>query len=200
MKKKMLAISVAAVAAAGSAAAVDLPRVPAPYYYPPAPSIYNWAGFYTGLNLSYEWGKVTSSSVDPAGIAGGGQLGYNWQIGQFVFGTEADIQASAADDTFAPWKFSNSWFGTLRGRAGYAMNNILYLPLPVSPTANSKPKRSVSTKTRLSLARLQGLEWKSASRRIGWPRLDTCIWTSAVTSIRLPAPTMDCRQATCALA
>jgi opacity protein-like surface antigen len=69
MKKKMLAISLAAVAAAGSAAAVDLPRVPAPYYYLPAPSIYNWAGFYTGLNLSYEWGKVTSSSVDPAGIA-----------------------------------------------------------------------------------------------------------------------------------
>jgi opacity protein-like surface antigen len=75
MKKKMLAISVAAVAAAGSAAAVDLPRVPAPYYYPPAPSIYNWAGFYTGLNLSYEWGKVTSSSVDPAGIAVAASLG-----------------------------------------------------------------------------------------------------------------------------
>ena len=56
MKKKMLAISVAAVAvaAAGSAAAADLPRGPAPYYYPPAPSIYNWSGFYAGLNLGYE--------------------------------------------------------------------------------------------------------------------------------------------------
>ena len=125
LKKKMLAISVAAVAAAGSAAAADLPRGPAPYYYPPAPSIYNWSGFYAGLNLGYEWGKATSSSVNPAGIAGGGQLGYNWQTGQFVFGAETDIQASAADDTFAPWKFSNPWFGTLRGRAGYAMNNIL---------------------------------------------------------------------------
>ena len=127
MKKKMLAISVAAVAAAaaGSAAAADLPRGPAPYYYPPAPSIYNWSGFYAGLNLGYEWSNVTSSSVNPAGIAGGGQLGYNWQTGQFVFGAETDIQASAADDTFAPWKFSNPWFGTLRGRAGYAMNNIL---------------------------------------------------------------------------
>ena len=31
-----------------------------------------------------------------------------------------------ADDTFAPWKFSNPWFGTLRGRAGYALNNILF--------------------------------------------------------------------------
>src|SRR5262245_9876365 len=124
MKKKMLAISVAAVAAAGSAAAADLPRGPAPYYYPP-PSVYNWTGFYAGLNLGYEWSKVTSSSVNPAGFAGGGQLGYNWQTGQFVFGAETDIQASAADDTFAPWKFSNPWLCTLRGRAGYAMNNIL---------------------------------------------------------------------------
>jgi len=66
MKKKMLAISVAAVAAAGSAAAADLPRGPAPYYYPPASSIYNWSGFYAGLNLGYEWGKVTSSSFNPA--------------------------------------------------------------------------------------------------------------------------------------
>ena len=32
-----------------------------------------------------------------------------------------------ADDTFAPWKFSNPWFGTLRGRAGVtAWNNVLF--------------------------------------------------------------------------
>ena len=125
MKKKMLAISVATVIAAGSAAAADLPRGPAPYYYPPPASIYNWAGFYAGLTIGYEFGKVTNSSINPGGFAGGGQLGYNWQTGQFVFGAETDIQISGADDTFAPWKFSNPWFGTLRGRVGYAMNNIL---------------------------------------------------------------------------
>jgi len=124
MKKKILAISVAiATATAGAAVAADLPRS-APYYYQP-PAVYNWTGFYAGLNLGYEWGKVTNSSIDPSGIAGGGQIGYNWQIGQFVFGAEADIQASAADDTFAPYKFSNPWFGTVRGRAGYAINNVL---------------------------------------------------------------------------
>jgi len=42
-----------------------------------------------------------------------------------VLGGETDIQASAADDTFAPYKFSNPWFGTLRGRAGFAINNVL---------------------------------------------------------------------------
>ena len=124
-KKKVLAISVAiATAAAGSAAAADLPRGPAPYY-PPTASVYNWTGLYAGLNLGYEWGKVTNSSIDPSGVAGGGQIGYNWQIGQFVFGAETDIQISGADDTFAPYKFSNPWFGTLRGRAGFAINNVL---------------------------------------------------------------------------
>ena len=125
MQKKIVAISVAiATATAGTAAAADLPRGPAPYYYSP-PAVYNWSGFYAGLNLGYQWGKVTNSSIDPSGIAGGGQIGYNWQVGQFVFGAEADIQASAADDTFAPYKFSNPWFGTVRGRAGYAINNVL---------------------------------------------------------------------------
>ncbi|MGA8970817.1 MAG: outer membrane protein [Pseudolabrys sp.] len=125
MKKRILAISVAtATATAGAAVAADLPRGPAPYYYPP-PAVYNWTGFYAGLNLGYEWGTVTNSSINPSGIAGGGQIGYNWQIGQFVFGAEADIQASAADDTFASYKFSNPWFGSVRGRAGYAINNVL---------------------------------------------------------------------------
>ena len=42
-----------------------------------------------------------------------------------MFGAEADLQASGADDVFAAWKFSNPWFGTLRGRAGVAINNVM---------------------------------------------------------------------------
>jgi outer membrane immunogenic protein len=124
MNKAIMALTVAtATAAAGTAAAADLPRSPGPYY--PPPSIYNWSGPYAGLNVGYEWGKITGSNIEPSGVAGGGQIGYNWQSGQFVFGGETDIQVSAADDTFAPYKFSNPWFGTLRGRAGFAINNIL---------------------------------------------------------------------------
>ncbi len=122
--KTIAAVAVATMTAAGSAAAADLPRGPAPYYPLPS-SIYNWTGPYAGLNIGYEWGKVTNSSIEPSGVAGGGQVGYNWQIGQFVFGGETDIQISGADDTFAPYKFSNPWFGTLRGRAGFAINNVL---------------------------------------------------------------------------
>jgi len=127
MKKTSVLVCAASLAAASAAIAADLPRGPTPYYSrPAAPSVYNWAGFYAGGNLGYEWGKASNTSTNPSGIAGGVQGGYNWQNGQFVFGGEADIQASAADDTFAPWKFSNPWFGTLRARAGYAVSNMLF--------------------------------------------------------------------------
>jgi outer membrane immunogenic protein len=125
MKKTVfVAAFVATMVTAGVAAAADLPRGPTPYYAP-ASSLYNWSGAYAGLNLGYQWGKVTNTVGSPDGIAGGGQVGYNWQNGQFVFGAETDLQLSAASDTFAPWKFSNPWFGTLRGRAGVAFNNVL---------------------------------------------------------------------------
>jgi outer membrane immunogenic protein len=111
--------------AVGVAGAADFPRG-APYYTVPAPmSGYSWTGPYLGGNLGYQWGDTTRNPTNPSGIAGGVQGGYNWQTGQFVFGAEADIAASGASDTFAPWKFSNRWFGTLRGRVGYAFNNIL---------------------------------------------------------------------------
>jgi outer membrane immunogenic protein len=127
MKKTLFAASLTAMAvAAGAAVAADLPRGPAPYYSAPAMSgLCNWSGPYAGLNIGYDWGKVTNTAGEPSGLMGGGQVGYNWQSGQFVFGGETDIQLSGADDTFAPWKFANPWFGTLRGRAGVAFNNVL---------------------------------------------------------------------------
>jgi outer membrane immunogenic protein len=125
MKKAILAITLAAMTtAAGSAAAADLQR--GPYSSPVDARVYNWAGFYAGGNLGYEWGKITNSSVQPNGFEGGLQGGYNWQSGQFVTGVETDIQIANSNDTFAVWKFSNPWFGTLRGRAGYGFNNVLF--------------------------------------------------------------------------
>jgi outer membrane immunogenic protein len=86
----------------------------------------SWARPYLGVNLGYAWGSVANNPAKPSGFVGGVQAGYNWQSGSFVFGLEGDIQATGAEETFAPWKFSNPWFGTLRGRGGYAMNNILF--------------------------------------------------------------------------
>jgi outer membrane immunogenic protein len=124
-KKKMATVAAVAVASAlalGAAQAADLPR---PYAGAPLYPAYNWIGPYIGVNLGYQWGSATHSGANPSGILGGAQGGYNWQIGEFVFGAETDLQFSAADDMFAAWKFSNPWFGTLRGRAGYAMNNVM---------------------------------------------------------------------------
>jgi outer membrane immunogenic protein len=121
------AAAVAVGLMAGPAKAADVGR--APYSAPYAPATirsYSWMGPYLGVNLGYQWGTVTNSPTSPAGIAGGIQGGYNFQTGQFVFGGETDLQISAADDTFARWKFANPWFGTLRGRAGWALNNILF--------------------------------------------------------------------------
>ena len=112
------------LATSGLAAAADLSA--APYYTAREPlTAYSWAGPYLGATLGYEWGTVSNSPTQPSGIAGGVEGGYNWQRGAFVFGGEADIQLSGADDTLSPFEFSNPWFGTVRGRAGAALNNVL---------------------------------------------------------------------------
>ena len=112
------------IAAQGASSAADFPV--APYFTAPEPlSAYSWAGPYLGATAGFEWGSVDNSGVKPSGIAGGIEGGYNWQYGAFVAGGETDIQLSGADDTLSPFEFSNPWFGTLRGRAGVALNNVL---------------------------------------------------------------------------
>jgi outer membrane immunogenic protein len=127
---KRLVLGAAAVIAAGwtaSAGAADLPYGSrAPYTVNQPLNGYSWAGPYIGGNLGYAWGKVDNSLTKPSGFVGGAQAGYNWQIGSWVLGLEGDIQATGANDTFAPWKFSNPWFGTVRGRVGYAFSNIMF--------------------------------------------------------------------------
>jgi len=109
-----------------SVQAADLPygsRAPYTVYQPL--NMYSWAGPYLGGNLGWAWGSVDNNVTKPSGFVGGAQAGYNFQTGPWVFGVEGDLQATGASDTFAPWKFSNPWFGTVRGRAGYAFNNFL---------------------------------------------------------------------------
>jgi outer membrane immunogenic protein len=123
MKKKFALGAMLTALAAGTADAADYARGPMPYAGPL--STFSWMGPYIGANLGYQWGTATNSAVRPDGLLGGIQGGYNWQSGQFVLGGEADLQFSGASDVFAAWKFANPWFGTMRGRAGFAMNNIL---------------------------------------------------------------------------
>jgi outer membrane immunogenic protein len=121
------AAAVMAVGLTGSAQSADLPYAPrAPYTVNQPLNMYSWAGPYLGGNIGYDWGTVDHNPTRPAGFVGGVQAGYNWQSGPWVIGIEGDIQATGASDTFAPWKFSNPWFGTLRGRAGYAFSNVYF--------------------------------------------------------------------------
>ena len=85
---------------------------------------YSWAGPYLGASVGYSSGKV-----DPGNISGGTAgltAGYNFQSGAMVYGLEGDLSASGADGRFAAYKFSNPWFGTARGRIGYAIDNVLF--------------------------------------------------------------------------
>jgi outer membrane immunogenic protein len=103
------------------------PPPPPPCGFPcQPPPCWCWAGFYGGVNVGFQWGTLSNSGAKPSGINGGFQGGYNWQFGQFVTGFETDIQLSDANDVFAGYKFSNPWFGTLRGRGGWALNNVLF--------------------------------------------------------------------------
>jgi outer membrane immunogenic protein len=123
--KFIVALAIVTAITGTSAQAADMYGRRGPYTVQQPLNVYSWAGPYIGGNIGYAWGDISNNGADPSGITGGIQGGYNWQVGQFVFGGEADIQLSGASDTFAAWKFSNPWFGTLRGRAGFAMNNIL---------------------------------------------------------------------------
>ena len=115
------------VAGCTTAQAGDLgyPRQRQPYTVTQPLDGYSWAGPYLGGNLGYGFGSTTNNPTKPSGINGGITAGINFKSSALVIGLEGDLQGSNADDTFAPWKFSNPWFGTLRGRVGYAFGNVL---------------------------------------------------------------------------
>src|ERR1700691_3402311 len=121
MRQVLLATAIALALMTTAAPAADFYKAPPPVTYG-----YSWMGPYVGANFGYQWGTLSNSGAEPHGFAGGMQGGYNWQSGQFVFGAETDFQLSDSSDVFANYKFSNPWFGTLRGRGGFALNNILF--------------------------------------------------------------------------
>ena len=116
-----------------------------------------WAGFYAGVNGGYAWNTgsdishvaiasdcgglpgcivgvpllAEKATTSPEGGFGGGQVGYNWQAGRWVFGLETDVQGAGVDRAnsltnglpIAIDRGSSSldWFGTVRGRLGFTI-------------------------------------------------------------------------------
>jgi len=131
MKRVLLAsLSLLAIAAAATpAASADLPRqmpVKAPAY---VPAYYNWTGLYVGINGGGAFGNsnwsALGTSFNTSGGLIGGTVGYNWQMGQAVFGLEGDADwSSLSGSTTAGCppgcKTESNWLSTIRGRLGYA--------------------------------------------------------------------------------
>jgi outer membrane immunogenic protein len=164
VNKIILAASVLALSATSAWAADMAPR---PYTKAPVmvDPVYSWTGWYIGGNVGYGFGRSGADTVldptsswaiespafrneliglsnqrySPQGVVGGGQVGYNYQVGSWVFGLEADINASGMSKTialsglnggFITRNFTETtksdWFATVRPRLGYAVNNTLW--------------------------------------------------------------------------
>src|SRR6266481_6917218 len=99
----------ALVATSMTANAADVTARPysPPPYVPPiyvAP-VFTWTGFYLGGNIGGAWrndnlsdtlsGLNFSNGNNNGVFIGGGQLGFNWQVSNFVLGFEWDIDGAA---------------------------------------------------------------------------------------------------------
>jgi outer membrane protein OmpA-like peptidoglycan-associated protein len=128
------------------------------------PGTVNWGGPYVGLSLGGDWGQLPGSvSVAPTAagavpgspavsgttrhlygsttgaVTGGGQVGYNYQIDNFVLGVEGDFMGGGLSTTTGVpgggltnfpagtnFKASSDWNASIRGRLGYAWNQFLF--------------------------------------------------------------------------
>ncbi len=147
MNKSVFATALLALALACGPAWADGPA-----------AAYNWTGFYAGLNtglainnsgytlrptgefltnppfIPYNGLRTDSGNLSDAAFTIGGQLGYNYQFGRFVFGLETDFNYDGTDNSsyvnrpLAPPLLQNivhtvnqqvDYFGTLRARFGF---------------------------------------------------------------------------------
>jgi outer membrane immunogenic protein len=142
MKRLFLAgaAALATMTMFGAANAADIARrqelpMKAPAYYAP----YNWTGFYVGINGGGGWGRSewtnasgSTGGFDVSGGLVGGTIGYNWQLGQWVYGLEGDIDwsnirgsTSSGICAGTSCETKNDWLGTARMRIGYAFDRFL---------------------------------------------------------------------------
>jgi outer membrane immunogenic protein len=156
--RKLLAAAIgfaAITVAAAPASAADMAVRAAPPA--PLPVIYNWSGFYIGANGGWGssrncWDFVTAAGAvvadgcaDRSGGLFGGQLGYRWQTGGWVFGLEAqgdwadlsNTRVSLIDQAFST-RVSTDAIGLFTGQIGYAWNAALfYVKGGAAVTSNS---------------------------------------------------------------
>jgi outer membrane immunogenic protein len=150
----------------GSASAADLAARPYTKAPPMVDPVFSWTGWYIGVNgggsFGSSTGRLDSFTTAPPGASflpavtaggtpqslgakheggfGGGQVGYNWQQGMWVYGLETDIQGAGIGSTstvtfpggggtvpsVSTGRDRIDWFGTFRGRVGVAVDRVLF--------------------------------------------------------------------------
>jgi outer membrane immunogenic protein len=211
-----LALAIAATALSGVAAqAADMPRAHPVPYYKASEAPFSWTGFYTGINGGYGWGRsswsdptlgAASGSFNTSGALLGGQLGYNWQIGSVVLGVETDadwtnIKGSTAAlggvcgaDGAGLCQTKQDWFGTTRGRIGYAFGRFLPYVTGGAAYGDIKALESTgnATQTKLGWTAGAGLEYslnRNWSAKVEYLHLD--LGTASLFSAASAASTLS---------
>jgi outer membrane immunogenic protein len=100
-------------------------------------SVFNWSGVYVGAHAGYGWGMTEHGDfgyVTDGGLAGG-QIGFNRQIGNFVFGLEGELSWSNLRGNLAIGNYFGAadldstsqvdWLATVTGRVGVAQGSTL---------------------------------------------------------------------------
>ena len=178
MKRALLVGASLLAMGTAPALAADLPAK----VYTKAPAmvapIYNWGGFYIGLNgggaSSHECYTITSvagAPVNPSsegchnatGGMVGGQVGYRWQMTNWVFGVEAqgdwaNLKGSNPSLTaIIPYMNQTKIdaMGLFTGQVGYAFNNVLLY---------GKGGAAVTDNKFSSFFTASGLVWNQASQ------------------------------------
>lgn len=139
--RNLLLATVAAAAFAAPAFAADLPsRSVAPAFVAPVPVFFSWTGFYVGGQAGYGWNDSRWSSVAPSafasfnndaeGFVGGGHVGYNYQINQFVVGIEGqmnytDISATTGASFGGTARTRQNYLGDINGKLGFAFDRVM---------------------------------------------------------------------------
>src|SRR3990170_7650270 len=104
------------------------------------PEMHDWSGIYAGVHAGYGWGDRDwddddgdfddeAFRYDLRGAVAGGQIGFNFQVDNFVLGIEADgawsdMRDNVSEPLFGPFHIDAEaemeWLATVRGRAGFA--------------------------------------------------------------------------------
>jgi outer membrane immunogenic protein len=139
MRKHLLSTALLA-ALAGPAFAADLPSIkappPAPVYIPPA---FTWTGFYVGADIGGAWTNLSNNDYwnwgyavpywshngsNNSGVFGGGHIGANYQINQFVIGVEGSFAGTSLSNnhydayTDTTLHSNTNWIASVDGRLG----------------------------------------------------------------------------------